>query len=157
MIILYCVKVGGKLRIKFHSFIDRENKVFKNVYNNNYNCTFPKDIREVGRYYKVPDADIRLANRQNSRPYYSVKRSNVIVMTEEEKAAFLNSPIKPTSISDIKVFDAEECVICLSGASAIVFVPCGHQCVCSLCNDTLKKTKYCCPVCREKIKEDIVT
>jgi hypothetical protein len=155
MIILHCVREHGKLRVKFHTYINHENKLFTNVYDNRYNCMFPKDIRRDGVFYKVNDADIRLAARSNSVPYYSVKRKNIAVMTEEEKQHFLNPP--RVDISTIKIYDAGDCVICLSTASAVVFVPCGHRCVCSLCNSTLQKTKYCCPVCRESISENITT
>ena len=58
MIILKCVTEKKKLRIKFHCFINDENKIYNNVYNNNYNCKFPKDIRVNNRYYKVNDDDI---------------------------------------------------------------------------------------------------
>lgn len=61
MIILKCVKESGKLRIKFHCFINGQNQQYTNVYNNSYNCKFPKDIRRAGAYYKVNDGDIRLS------------------------------------------------------------------------------------------------
>ena len=48
MIILKCILEKKKLRIKFHCFINDENKIYNNVYNNNYNCKFPKDIRVDG-------------------------------------------------------------------------------------------------------------
>ena len=32
----------SKLRIRFYSFTNEDGKVFTNVYNNNYNCRFPK-------------------------------------------------------------------------------------------------------------------
>jgi hypothetical protein len=153
MIILTCIKEGSKLRIKFHSFINQENQRFTNVYNNNYNCMFPKEIRQAGTFYKVPDSDIRLANRPNGKPYYSVKRSNIVVMTDVEKQQFLNPIV--TDLSTIKIFDAGDCVICLSVESSVVFIPCGHRCTCPDCNATLKRTKFCCPVCREKITQDI--
>ena len=49
-IVLQCVKVGRKLRIRFHSFTDHEGKVYTGVYNQNYNTMFPRDIREEGKY-----------------------------------------------------------------------------------------------------------
>jgi len=113
---------------------------------------FPKDIRELGKFYKVPDGDIRLANRQNGKPFYSVKRNNIIVMTDQEKNDYLSPP---TDLSTITIFDAGDCVICLACSSSTVFIPCGHKCVCSECNISLKSSKYNCPVCREKITEDI--
>jgi len=153
MIILYCIKENSKLRIKFHSFINAQNQIFKNVYNNKYNCMFPKDIRTEGTYYKVNDADIRLSVKAGT-PYYSIKRKNIIVMTEQEKQQLLNPPT--VDLSTIQIFDAGDCVICLSSASSVVFIPCGHRCLCAICNGTLKRGKYCCPVCRETISQDIL-
>ena len=115
---------------------------------------FPKEIRGEGKYYKVNDTDIRLANRMGNKPFYSIKRTNILVMTDQEKQQLLNPT--PTDISNMTIFDAGDCVICLSSVSSIVFIPCGHRCTCSLCNQHLKQAKYCCPVCREKITEDIV-
>jgi hypothetical protein len=156
MIILYCIKEGSKLRIKFHSFINQENQRFTNVYNNRYNCMFPKDIRAVGRYYKVPDADIRLASKGGSSHYYSIKRTNIVIMTDEEKQQLLTPPASTFLRPTVKIFDAEECVICLSVSTSITFMPCGHRCVCATCNVTLKQNGYKCPVCREKITQDII-
>lgn len=153
MIILHCIKEGSKLRIKFHSFINQANERFINVYNNRYNCMFPKDIRVVGRFYKVPDADIRLASKAGSSHYYSIKRTNILVMTEEEVRQLLTPQ---TVVQPIKVFDAGECVICLSVATSITFIPCGHRCVCATCNGMLKQSGNKCPVCREKITQDIM-
>ena len=63
-ITLQCVKEGRKLRIKFFSFTDDQGKVFTNVYNNNYNCKFPRDIRVEGRYRRVPITRISLFAKQ---------------------------------------------------------------------------------------------
>ena len=153
MIILYCIKESSKLRIKFHSFINQENERFTNVYNNNYNCMFPRDIREEGKFYKVPDQDIRLANRVNGKPFYTIKRSNISIMTEQEKQALLNPTVNADAAlgTPIRIFDAGDCVVCLSVISSIAFIPCGHRCVCAACNIQLKQSNYRCPVCREKI------
>jgi hypothetical protein len=156
MIILYCIKEGSKLRVKFHSFINHEDKKFTNVYNNGYNCKFPKGIRQVGNYYKVPDNDIRLINKPCSKPFYSIKTCNIVLMTEEEKENYLNTDITRTDLSTVKIYDAGECIICMECESSVVFIPCGHKCVCSGCNLNLKKCKYNCPVCRENITEDII-
>ena len=157
MIILYCIKEGSKLRIKFHSFINHENKKFTNVYNNGYNCKFPKDIRQVGNFYKVPDNDIRLIkNKQNGTPFYSIKTSNIVIMSEDEKKSYLDINITSTDLSTIKIYDAGECIICMECESSIVFIPCGHKCVCTGCNLKLRETQYNCPVCRENILEDII-
>ena len=77
-------------------------------------------------------------------------------MTDVEKQIFLNPPPPTIDTSTIKIYDAGDCVICLSIASTIAFIPCGHRCVCATCNVTLKQNGYKCPVCREKITQDIV-
>ena len=154
MIILHCVKENSRLRIKFHSYITAENQIYKNVYNNNYNCKFPKDIRREGQFYKINDGDITISSLK-SVPFYSIKRSNIVAITDEEKNAIFNPPT--LDITKIKIFDAGECVICLSSASTIVFMPCAHRCVCVDCNTQLSKMKNCCPVCREPIQQTIVS
>jgi hypothetical protein len=120
---------------------------------------FPKDIRVVGKYYKVPDSDMHLTSKggnshSSSSYYYTIKRSNIVVMTDQEKHAFLNPPA-PTILTPNKIYDAGDCVVCLSITTSITFIPCGHRCVCATCNVTLKQTGYKCPVCREKITQDI--
>lgn len=155
MIILQCVKESSKLRVKFYCFINSDNNIFTNVYNNNYNCMFPKEIRSLGTFYKVNDGDIKLANRPTGKHYYSIKRQHITVMTEQEKQQLLNPPT--VDISNIRIFDAGDCVICLSVASSIVFLPCAHRCLCSDCNSVLKRSKYNCPVCRVKIESDIIS
>jgi hypothetical protein len=153
MIILKCVKEGGKLRIKFHCFINGQNQQYNNVYNNSYNCKFPKDIRRAGVYYKVNDTDIRLSMLKE-QPFYSIKTKNIITMTDTEVQTLLFPPT--IDISNIQIFDAGECVICLSCESAIVFIPCAHRCVCSQCNDILKTKPYNCPVCRGPVQQSII-
>jgi hypothetical protein len=153
MIILKCVKEGGKLRIKFHCFINGQNQRYTNVYNNSYNCKFPKDVRRDGAYYKVNDTDIRLAMLKD-KPFYSIKTKNILVMTEAEIQTLLNPTI--VDLSTMQIFDAGDCVICLSAESAIVFIPCAHRCVCSQCNDTLTSRNYICPVCRGPVQQSII-
>jgi len=66
-------------------------------------------------------------------------------------------------VSDIKVAkfknQIEElksqklCTICMENSNEIVFVPCGHNCVCHDCADLLVD----CPLCRQKITQKIKT
>jgi len=156
MIILYCIREGGKFRIKFHSFINVNNERFTNVYNNEYNCMFPKNIRQIGAFYRVPDADIRLANRINGKPYYSIKRSRIEIMTEAEKQIYLHPVSEGANHENIRIFDAGDCVICLGLTSSVVYVPCGHKCVCVACSVALKQVNFTCPVCRENITDEII-
>ena len=75
-------------------------------------------------------------------------------MTEAEIQPLLNPTI--VDLSTMQIFDAGECVICLSAESAIVFIPCAHRCVCSQCNDTLTSRNYICPVCRGPVQQSII-
>ena len=50
--------------------------------------------------------------------------------------------------------DAEEtmCVLCLDAPKDHIITPCGHQCVCGVCAEKLKRVKRpTCPICREPI------
>lgn len=151
MIILKCVYEQSKLRIKFYCFINSENVVYTNVYNNNYNCMFPKDIRKSGSYYKINDGDIKISGLEANKPFYSIKRSNITVMTEQEVQQII-SLTPPVNLAGMTIYDSGECVVCLSAESEYVFIPCAHSCICGTCNDRLKLGKYDCPVCRAKIE-----
>ena len=58
-VILVCVKDGSKLRIKFQKYIRDDNKEFDGVYNNTFNCRFPKNIREENKRYEIPEEEIQ--------------------------------------------------------------------------------------------------
>jgi hypothetical protein len=154
MIILKCVLEKSKLRIKFQYFVNDQNQVYSNVYNNDYNCRFPKDIRKEGTYYKVNDRDISLSGI-GIKPFYTIKKTNIVVMQPEELREILNPP--KVDLSQIKIFDAGECVICLSSHSTVVFLPCAHRCVCSDCSSGIKTMGNTCPVCRTRIQQSIVS
>jgi hypothetical protein len=49
--------------------------------------------------------------------------------------------------------DAETlCVLCLDAPKDHIITPCGHQCVCGVCAEKLKRVKRpTCPICREPI------
>jgi len=153
MIILKCILEKNKLRIKFHCFINEENKIYNNVYNNNYNCKFPKDIRANNRYYKVNDDDISLISDTNKQPFYNINKKNIIIMSEEEVNHLLNPVI---DISMMKIFDCDECVVCMEVNSEVIFIPCAHRCVCVKCYDNIKKVKNCCPICRKNIIQTVI-
>ena len=155
MIVLKCVYERSKLRIRFHCYVNQDNIIYNNVYNNEYNCRFPKDIRRAGAYYKVNDGDISLC-RGAGGSHYSIKRSNIKIMTREEIENILNPPA-PVNLTDIRIFDAGECVICLSAISAIVFLPCAHRCTCVDCNTQLKRGRHECPVCRQRVTQEILS
>lgn len=143
-ITLRCVEERGKLRIRFHSFINDEGKIFSNVYNNTYNCRFPKNIRERGLFYEIPDTDISLIQKGDKAPYYSVKKQNIKIIRDE------------SMFDRLKVYPVEECVICMASKPDTIFFPCGHLCCCSDCYGHLKKSSYSscsCPLCRRKVEQ----
>jgi hypothetical protein len=154
MIILECILDRKKLRIRFHSFINNEDgKVYLNVYNNDYNCQFPTDIRENGCFYEIGDNDIHLISDGIRSPFYKITKRNIRILTNEERKKYQ----KPDNtglgidISNLKIYDISECVVCLSETSSMIFIPCAHRCVCEACYEGIKKVKNCCPLCRRNI------
>ena len=136
-VILTCVKENRKLRIRFHSFKNDKDEIFTNVYNNEYNCRFPRDIRKEGAFYEIGPNDITLQKTDNKKPFYIIKKQNI-------KNCSVN-------ISDFKLFKVDECVICLDNDTDIAFLPCGHVCTCSECSCMSKLHK--CPLCRRPIND----
>ena len=42
----------------------------------------------------------------------------------------------------------EDCTVCWSAASCVIFQPCGHVCCCQVCAQTFVATGALCPICR---------
>ena len=137
-IILKCIKENGKLRIKFDSYVDINGKKHKDVYNNNLNCRFPKNIREEGRYYKISPEDLKITSRSNSVPFYSVKGKSVKIINVLET---------------VEVYKAAECVCCMDARPDITLLPCGHHCTCQNCYEIMRHKHNSCPLCRIVIKQ----
>lgn len=129
IVTLQCIKVKGKLRVR--------------VYNNsNYhpylNCQFPRNIREENSFYTIQGP---LGVRQIKGTYfYSAINTKTIKKIGSTPSEKLN-----------KVYDSgvDECSICLTNEKSIIYVPCGHFCVCSECHTTNPLDK--CIMCRGKI------
>ena len=103
----------GKLRIRFHSYIGKNGKCYNNAYCNSYNCHFPKNIRQQGRFYKIPADDLSLSCN-GTTPFYIVKKANIQILESFNDQEFRDcSPI----------YSAEMCVICLDEKTEIVFSP----------------------------------
>lgn len=148
MIILKCISENSKLRIKFHCYIDSENKTYTNVYDNSYNCQFPRNIRQDGSYYSIEDCDMTLVSGINKQPFYKIKNSNIKVLSQFEVNKLLGIVLPTPS----KIYEISDCVICFDNSSSVIFLPCAHRCVCSDCYSTLiKSTRVSCPICRSKI------
>ena len=135
---LICVKeYTGKLRIKFHSFINEENKEYFNVYDNTLNCRFPRKIREEGKMYIVPLENVQLSTNKGGY-FYTVKSTNIKIVD---------------LIEEIKKYIEPECVICMEKKQMMLYIPCGHVGVCIDCDVQLKNRK--CPMCRSIITQEI--
>lgn len=129
---LHCIKEGTKLRVRITAYINSEGKRFDGVYNNKFNCRFPKNLRVDCRCFTVPDENVRLVGGNGKAYFYSIKTKNIV-----SEAINVNHVYKVSS----------ECVVCMDAESKIVFAPCGHFCTCDIC---AKKLKYCC-ICRGMI------
>lgn len=69
--------------------------------------------------------------------------SSVVAQTEDA--------VLPTTI-----FEVVECVICMSDASSVIFIPCAHRCVCPGCFSGIQKSNNKCPLCRRTIVKTII-
>ena len=56
---------------------------------------------------------------------------------------------RPKPIKAEKTFKEDECVICLTNPSNILFCNCGHLCVCEECAKTGEGLEKC-PICKTK-------
>jgi len=149
MIILQCVSDKKKLRIRFHCYIDEEGKTYMNVYNNDYNCQFPKDIRQEGLFYEIPDSNMSIVNDGKKTPFYKVSKYNIRILTADEAKVYDKS--NAVDISNLKLYEISECVICFSEPSSVIFIPCAHLALCRSCYDGVKKCNNKCPLCRKYI------
>ena len=169
-ITLQCVKEGrSKLRIRFHSFTDDEGKVFTNVYDDAFNCQFPRDIREEGRFYEIGPDDLNLIVSRGKTPFYKVRVAAIKIVnagdvalkptkgrTPTAPAACSSSTSSvPIDISTLTIFEVTECVACLGCAPTEIFIPCAHKCVCKDCSLEIKKHSNLCPLCRRNVTSTI--
>eukprot|EP01038_Epipyxis_sp_PR26KG_P015226 gene15226-20511_t len=171
-ITLQCVKEGrNKLRIRFHSFTDENGKEFANVYDNSFNCQFPRAIRKEGRFYEIGPEDLNLVANGSKCPFYKVRTSGIRIVGLEEDEVPIIMPTKrakkqpssstkmgslaPIDISTMKIYAVNECVACLGDAPTEVFLPCAHKCVCKGCCLEIKKHNSLCPLCRRSITASI--
>jgi hypothetical protein len=139
-VILRCVEEKGKLRIRFHQFIQTNGRVYANAYDDQYNCQFPRQLREKGRYYEIPSDDISLSKRKTG-PFYVVKSKNISIVDG-------NYVLRETT-----VFEATECVICMDNKSSRTYIPCGHRVTCESCASTHSQYSNTCPMCRRTIDD----
>lgn len=178
-ITLECVKEGRtKLRIRFHSFTDEEGRVFTNVYDNTFNCQFPRAIREEGRFYEIGPDDLSLMAGGGRQPFYKVRtggirivgaadvvfkppstgrRAPVASSSSSSSSSSSTATAAPIDLSEITIYEVTECVVCMGAAPSEVFLPCAHKCVCAACSREIKRHSGNCPLCRRRITSTIST
>jgi hypothetical protein len=120
-----CIKERGKVRVR----------VITPGYNFEANCQFPRAIRQEGKIFEAPVSSLSFS-QQRCKFFYRVSPKTIYEVTKEWKV--------PET-----VFESSECVICMDKQSEIIFIPCGHFCICLNCNSNLDRK---CPMCRAKIE-----
>ena len=129
-ILLKCVKVGSKLRVR----------IVTRGYYNDANCQFPKNIRVEGRMYKVNVREVVLASGSSGKYFYRINHGITILKDNELQL----------SLTSIKVFEDKtdsDCAVCLCAPKTTVIIPCGHFYTCMDCAKKLEN----CPICRGNI------
>jgi hypothetical protein len=100
---------------------------------NQTNCRFNKKIDYCKKSNKL-DNDIVLINKEDEK----IEQNNEYIKIRQK---------------EIKIYLDEtemECVVCMKNRKNILFIPCGHLCICEVCmlgfdiNDV-------CPMCRREI------
>ncbi len=138
-VILKCISENAKLRIRFHAYVNADN-VTLNPYNDKYNCRFPRHLRTLGKFYRVPASDVSLNSK--NKPFYCVKPKNIQVLDSYDSTS--------------QIYSAEQCVICFDCVPEVTFLPCGHNITCANCYDRYKVSKDdCpdCPLCRQNVDQ----
>lgn len=133
-VLLHCVKISGKLRVR----------ILSPDFLNNANCQFPRDLRIQGRKFVVSKHDINLITTRG-KYYYSISKSSVKQMFDGEIQSQTT-----IDMSNFKIFQDEqetECCVCLCNEKNSIFFPCGHYVACNEC----AKMCHQCPICRASV------
>ncbi len=141
LIRLRCVKVDNKLRVR----------IISKGYNPNANSQFPKNIREEGREYLVPAADISFSESPQHKFFYRVKKANVQIVDQAINDLTVD---QQKLVKDLTIYEDEDenlCCICLEAQKESIFHPCGHYYCCNKCATAMKDKKQPCPICRAPI------
>lgn len=139
LIYFKCVKVGGKLRVR----------VISPGYNPDANCQFPRSIRQDGRKYSAPISELNFS-QMRGKFFYRVSKHNIKIIDDIEE---LCNTLQQAKIAISKIYenDNAECIICMDKEYEVVFVPCGHYCLCEDCANQLLGTTNKCPLCRQTL------
>lgn len=144
VVLLQCVKEGSKLRVKILS---------STPFIQGYNCQFPRNLREEGRYFVVNTAGVKLRGN-----FYTVKASEIVCQTFDKTDidAYLSTQ-GITSVASVRVSTiygddtSTECIICMVADKDTVCAPCGHYMTCRACAARCSM----CPMCRTPVKARI--
>ena len=123
-----CVKEGSRLRVK----------IISSGYNHDANCQFPKKIRVEGREFTAPKDDVTFTRGSRGTLWYKVRKASIVILSNTQKI--------------FEVDDEPECCICFDEIKRIVFIPCGHFCICNSC---AKHINDKCPICRTDIIDTV--
>lgn len=138
VVLLQCVKEGSKMRVKIMS---------SSPFIQGYNCQFPRNLREEGRYFVVNTAGVKLRGN-----FYTVKASEIVCQTFDRADIdkyLITTDEKPSTIYGDDA--STECIVCMVAEKDTVCAPCGHYMTCRAC--TTRCTM--CPMCRTHIKARI--
>ena len=121
-----------------------------------HNFIFNNNICHFEKLKKNDDIDERLIGIPHLRYINCI---NLISYTIYIAPVPVPAPVPPVSKKSFTVYTSPSCVICYDNKSECIFNPCGHQCICTECNnlhydgvDAQKK----CPVCRVNIDSSLV-
>merc|ERR1719209_875653 len=70
---------------------------------------------------------------------------------EESREAAPSAPEDTDPSAPVETFQSAECVVCLERKCDIIFLPCGHLCSCSSCQQALAT----CPLCRANVLQRV--
>jgi len=73
------------------------------------------------------------------------------VNTEPSAPVATDLPSAPPLATPVETYQSNECVVCLECKCNIIFLPCGHVCVCMKCEGGLTH----CPLCRAPIAQKV--
>jgi len=115
--------------------------------NGNKNFFHHVVIEDFGSLIKISHEnqhDIKI-NKNSLSKYEEHLKEQLNEVSDIKVAKFKNQ------IEELK--NQKLCSICMENPNEIVFVPCGHNCVCHECGEGLRD----CPLCRTKITQKVKT
>ena len=139
---LKCIRVGPKLRVR----------ITTPGYNVQANCQFPRAIRVEGRIFRVPAQLVHVGAGAAGKFFYRIPAPSVqIVHGDEAERVLAEVQHQPKKAAEKatkpqQIFTIAECTVCLDNESDMVFVPCGHMCICRSCCSQLQDSR--CIMCR---------